>query len=74
MQNSQLPNYQELGLSEPQYNNVHDPENTMTTVKHVGERIMLWRCSSSTGTGKLIRIDGKLHGDDIPRCSSVQET
>ena len=39
----------------------HHPENTISTVKHGGS-IMLWGCFSSTGNGKLVRIDGMMDG------------
>ena len=38
----------------------HHPENTIRTMKHGGGSIMQWRCFSSTGTEKLIRIEGRL--------------
>ena len=40
----------------------HHPENTIPTVKHGGSSIMLWRCFSSAGTGKLVRIEGMMDG------------
>ena len=42
------------------------PENTIPTVKHGGDSIMLWGCLSSAGTGKLVRIEGT--------CSSLLST
>lgn len=50
-------------------NTSHHPENTISAVKHGGGRIMLLGCSSSAGTGKLVRIEGMMDGakyKDIP--------
>jgi hypothetical protein len=35
---------------------------TITTVKHGDGSIMLWRCVSAAGTGRLVRIEGKMNG------------
>lgn len=35
---------------------------TIPTVKHCGGSIMLWECFSPAGTGKLVRIEGKMDG------------
>ena len=43
-------------------NTAHQPEHTIPTVKHGGGSIMLWGCFSSAGTGKLVRVDGKMDG------------
>ncbi|KAG2461409.1 TCB1 transposase, partial [Polypterus senegalus] len=38
----------------------HHQANTIPTVKHGGGSIMLVECFSATGTGKLVRIKGKM--------------
>ncbi|KAG2461487.1 TCB1 transposase, partial [Polypterus senegalus] len=38
----------------------HHQANIIPTVKHGGGSIMLWRCLSAAGTGKLVRIKGKM--------------
>uniref|UniRef100_A0A8C4TCR5 Uncharacterized protein n=1 Tax=Erpetoichthys calabaricus TaxID=27687 RepID=A0A8C4TCR5_ERPCA len=38
----------------------HHQANTIPTVKHGGGSIMLWGCSSAAGTGRLVRIKGKM--------------
>ena len=35
---------------------------TIPTVKHGGGNIMLWGCFSDAGTGRLVRIKGKMNG------------
>ena len=40
----------------------HHPEHTVPTVKHGGGSMVLWGCLSSAGTGKLVRVDGEMHG------------
>ena len=36
---------------------------TIATVKHGGGSIMLWRCISAAGTGRLVKIEGKMNGE-----------
>ncbi|KAG2455932.1 TCB1 transposase, partial [Polypterus senegalus] len=38
----------------------HHQVNTIPTVKHGGGIIMLWGCFSAAGTGRLVRIKGKM--------------
>uniref|UniRef100_A0AAZ3PHI0 Transposase n=1 Tax=Oncorhynchus tshawytscha TaxID=74940 RepID=A0AAZ3PHI0_ONCTS len=35
---------------------------TILKVKHGGGNIMLWVCFSAAGTGRLVRIEGKMNG------------
>uniref|UniRef100_A0A3Q4I3F8 Tc1-like transposase DDE domain-containing protein n=1 Tax=Neolamprologus brichardi TaxID=32507 RepID=A0A3Q4I3F8_NEOBR len=42
-------------------NTAHHSEHTIPTVKYGGS-IVLWGCFSSAGTGKLVRVDGKMNG------------
>ena len=34
---------------------------TIPTVKHGGGSVMLWGCLSAAGTGRLVRIEGKIN-------------
>ena len=43
-------------------NTSHHPKNTIPTVKHGGGSIMLWGCFSAAGTGKLVRVEGRMDG------------
>ena len=40
----------------------YNPKNTIPTVKHGGGNLMLWRCFSAKGTGRLHRIEGRMNG------------
>jgi hypothetical protein len=35
---------------------------TIPTVKHSGDSIILWGCFSAAGTGRLVKINGKMNG------------
>uniref|UniRef100_A0AAR2J9J3 Transposase Tc1-like domain-containing protein n=1 Tax=Pygocentrus nattereri TaxID=42514 RepID=A0AAR2J9J3_PYGNA len=43
-------------------NTAYHPEHTIPTVKHGGGSIMVWACFSSAGTGKMVKMDGKMDG------------
>lgn len=38
------------------------PDHIILSLQH-GESIMLWKCFSWPQTGKMVRVDGKVHWD-----------
>jgi hypothetical protein len=46
---------------------------TIPTVKHGGGNIMLWGCFSVAGTGKLVRIKGKMNRENSREIQSAQD-
>ena len=44
-------------------NTARHPKHAIPTVKHGGGSIMLWGCFSAVGTGKLVKVEGKMDGD-----------
>ena len=40
----------------------HPPSNTIPSMKHGGDSILLWGCLSVAGTGKFVRIEGTMNG------------
>ncbi len=40
----------------------HQMQSTIPKVKCAGSSLMLWGCFSAAGTGRLIRVEGKLNG------------
>uniref|UniRef100_A0AAZ3PCE9 Transposase Tc1-like domain-containing protein n=1 Tax=Oncorhynchus tshawytscha TaxID=74940 RepID=A0AAZ3PCE9_ONCTS len=56
--NSKCPVWRKPGIP-------HDLANTFPTVKHVGGRIMLCRIFYLAGTGRLVRIEGKMNKSNV---------
>ncbi len=50
----------------------NDPKNTIPTIKHGGENIMLWGCFSVKGTGQLHRIKGTMDGPCTVRSRALK--
>ncbi|KAK1798992.1 hypothetical protein P4O66_007263 [Electrophorus voltai] len=42
-------------------NKAYDEKYTIPTVKHGGGSLMFWGCVSYTGTGNLVKIDGRMN-------------
>ena len=40
----------------------HHPSNTIATMKHGGDSIMLWGCFSAAWTGRLVRTEETMNG------------
>ena len=48
--------------------NAHHLANTIPIVKHGGGSIMLWRCFSEAGTGRLVKVkitEGKILDENM---------
>ncbi len=39
----------------------YNPKNTIPTVKHRGDSVMMWGCLTGTGTGCLVCVEGKMN-------------
>jgi hypothetical protein len=46
--------------------------NVKQTVKHRGENVMVWRCITPNGTGRLHRVEGRMNA--IQYCNILSES
>ena len=60
VQTCALPIFELFGLNAKCH--IRRKPGTIPTVKHGGGNIMLWGCFSAAGTGRLVRIEGKMNG------------